>query len=342
MVSMKDIAQRCEVSVATVSKALSGQPDIGKDTRDRICAVAEEMGYLTNAAARALKTNRTYNLGVLFVDERRSGLAHEYFSTMLESFKVEAESHGYDITFINHNVGGKPTSYLQHCRYRGIDGLVIACVDFQDPRVIELADSGIPLVTIDHVFNNRMAVVSDNVGGVEALVHYAYQKGHRKIAFLHGERTTVTQNRLVGFYRACEDLGLEIPEEYIIECAYHDTERCEKATAKLMALPQKPTCILFPDDFSYIGGVAALTQLGLRIPDDISTMGYDGIHLARVLHLTTYKQNATGLGRIAAERLIRLIEHPKTTPAECVMVSGELQEGSTVQNLYVFGESPVT
>ena len=155
MVSMKDIAQRCGVSVASVSKALNGQPDIGEETRKRIEQVAKELGYMTNASARALKTNRTYHLGVLFVDERRSGLAHEYFSTMLESFKVEAEARGYDITFINHNVGGKRTSYLQHCLYRGVDGVVIACVDFHDPQVRELVDSGIPLVTIDHVFNNR-------------------------------------------------------------------------------------------------------------------------------------------------------------------------------------------
>ena len=84
MVSMKDIARRCGVSVATVSKALNGLPDIGEDTRQRITAVAEEMGYMTNSAARALKTKRTYNLGVLFVDERRSGLSHEYFSSILE------------------------------------------------------------------------------------------------------------------------------------------------------------------------------------------------------------------------------------------------------------------
>ena len=174
MVSMKDIAKRCGVSVATVSKALNGQADIGEETRSRICSVADELGYLTNSAARALKTNRTYNLGVLFVDERRSGLSHEYFSAVLESFKVEAETHGYDITFINHNVGGRPTTYLQHCLYRGVDGVVIACVDFNDSRVRELVDSGIPLVTIDHVFNNRLAVVSDNVSGLEALVHYVY------------------------------------------------------------------------------------------------------------------------------------------------------------------------
>ena len=333
MVSMKDIAQRCGVSVATVSKALNGQSDISEETRSRICAIADEMGYLTNSAARALKTNRTHNLGVLFVDERRSGLSHEYFSTMLESFKVEAEAHGYDITFLNRNVGGRNTTYLQHCQYRGLDGVVIACVDFKNPQVRELVESHIPLVTVDHIFNNRLAVLSDNVSGVDALVRYVYSKGHRRIAFLHGERTTVTQNRLIGFHRACEALGLEIPDEYIRECVYHDPERCGAETRKLLELKERPTCILFPDDYSYIGGLSALTEAGLRVPEDISAVGYDGINLARVLNLTTYSQNAVGLGAAAATRLISLIEHPKTTLKDSVMVPGELLEGNSVKEL---------
>jgi len=333
MVSMKDIARYCGVSVATVSKALNGQPDIGEETRQRICAAADELGYMTNSAARALKTNRTYNLGVLFVDERRSGLGHEYFSSMLESFKVEAENHGYDITFINHNVGGRSTSYLQHCLYRGVDGVVIACIDFTDSRVRELVESTIPLVTIDHVFNNRLAIVSDNVNGVEELVRYVYSKGHRKIAFLHGEKTTVTHNRLTGFYRACEELGLEIPPEYIRECVYHDPDRCAKATRELLALPDRPTCILFPDDFSYIGGMNAISELGLRIPEDISAVGYDGIHLARVMNLTTYSQNVQDIGRLAAQKLIQLIEHPKTTLVDRILVPGGLLEGTSVKEI---------
>ena len=333
MVSMKDIALRCGVSVATVSKALNGQPDIGEETRRRVEAVAREMGYLTNAAARALKTNRTYHLGVLFVDERRSGLAHEYFSTMLESFKVEAESRGYDITFINHNAGGKRSTYLQHCLYRGVDGVVIACVDFSDPQVMELVDSGLPLVTIDHVFNNRLAVMSDNVTGVEELVRYVHGRGHRKIAFLHGEDTTVTRNRLTGFYRACEELELEIPPAYIRECVYHDPDRTGEATRQLLQLEEPPTCILFPDDYSYIGGLNVITELGLKVPEDISAVGYDGIHLAKVLHLTTYNQNAIQIGAAAAAQLISLIERPKTTLIDRVMIRGHLQEGTSVKHL---------
>ena len=333
MVSMKDIAQRCGVSVATVSKALNGQRDIREETRSCIVQAAKEMGYLTNAAARALKTNRSYHLGVLFVDERRSGLGHEYFSAMLESFKVEAESRGYDITFIHHNVGGKCSTYLQHCIYRGVDGVIIACVDFHDDQVRELVDSGLPLITIDHVFDNRLAVISDNVNGLEALVHHIYSKGHRKIAFLHGEDTTVTRRRLAGFRRACESLGLQIPEGYVRECAYHDPDRCAAVTRELLELRDRPTCIIFPDDFSCIGGLNVLKEYGLRVPEDISAAGYDGIHLAKVLNLTTYSQNTAEIGKIAAERLIRLIEHPETTETGRLLVSGSLLEGTTVKDI---------
>ena len=92
---------------------------------------------------------------------------------MLDSFKVRVARLGYDITFINRNLGGKTMTYLEHCHYRGVDGVVIACVDFYDPQVVELVNSDVPVVTIDHVFNNRMAILSDNVNGLQALVRCA-------------------------------------------------------------------------------------------------------------------------------------------------------------------------
>lgn len=334
MVSMKDIALRCGVSVATVSKALNDHQDISRETRERIRSMADEMGYMANAAARALKTNRTYNIGVLFVDEQNSGLAHEYFSAVLDSLRVEAEACGYDITFINKNVGRKPTSYLQHCLYRGVDGVIIACVDFNDPMVQELVASPLPVVTIDHVFNDCAAVVSDNVSGVEALVEHAYSLGHRSIAFIHGELTSVTRNRITGFYRACEKLGLEIPDEYIRESFYHDPAFCGQVTKELLALPVPPSCILFPDDYSSIGGITAINEAGLRIPEDISIIGYDGIPLARMLspRLTTYRQDTAVLGKTAAAKLVELIEHPKTALMDRIIVPGQLMAGDTVAN----------
>jgi DNA-binding LacI/PurR family transcriptional regulator len=332
---MKDIALRCGVSIATVSKALNGQQDISENTRERVCQVANEMGYLTNASARALKTNRTYNIGVLFVDEQHSGLAHEYFSSVLDSVKVEAERNGYDITFINRNIGRRSSTYLQHALYRGVDGVIIACVDFEDPQVIELVNSQLPIVTIDHVFNNRLAVISDNVAGMEALVRHAYSMGHRRIAFIHGEMTSVTKNRITGFYRACEKLGLTVPEEYIRSSYFHDSTSCAEITQELLALPEPPTCIIFPDDFSYIGGMNAIKSKGLRIPEDISVMGYDGISLGDMIspRLTTYQQNTLELGRAAARGLIDLIERPRTTLVDRMIVSGRIVVRDTVKDL---------
>ena len=335
MVSLKDIALRCGVSVGTVSKALNGRADISETTKKHVLSVAKELGYTANAAARALKTNRTYNIGILFTDLSNSGFMHEYFASMLNSFRQEAERCGYDITFISENMGAASTSYLQHARYRGMDGVAVICADFFDPLVQELFSSDLPVVSLDHAFNNRTAVLSDNMRGLESLVRYVYGKGHRRIAYIHGNRTAVTENRLTGFYRACDALGLTVPDEYVTECEYHEPISCYKATKRLMALPERPTCILFSDDYSYIGGINAIYEEGLRVPEDISVVGYDGINMARMVSpkLTTWQQNTVELGRIAAEQLIERIEHPRTTLPKHITVEGCLLEGETVRQI---------
>ena len=238
MASIKDIAKACGVSVATVSKALNGHNDISQATKEKVREAARQLGYMPNSAARALKTNRTYNLGVLFVDEAQSGLTHEFFAAVLDSFKRHAEGRGYDITFINHNIGHGHSSYLEHCRYRGVDGVIAACVQFDDPEVVELAYSNLPLVTVDHVFNNRAAVLSDNVDGIRKLVDQLTALGHERIAYIHGEQhSAVTQKRLVGFYRACAAHGITVPDEYVIPGTYRDAIGCAKATRQLLSLP---------------------------------------------------------------------------------------------------------
>lgn len=335
MVSMKDIAQRCGVSIATVSKALNGHQDVGEATRKLIIDTARELGYTANSAARALKTNRTYNLGLVLVDLRNSGFMHEYFASTLNYFRIEAEQQGYDISFINSNVGHQNQSYLQHALYRGVDGVAIICADFKDPLVQELAFSNLPTVTLDHTFHNRTAVLSDNMDGMAALVHHVYSKGHRRIAYIHGNDTAVTENRLTGFFRACQELGLEIPNEYIEECEYHEPNSCYAATKRLLALPERPTCILFSDDYSYIGGFNAIAEAGLRIPEDISVTGYDGIHMAKMVSpkLTTWEQNTEELGKTAAKKLIDRIENPRTSLPEHITIHGRLFEGESVKQI---------
>jgi DNA-binding LacI/PurR family transcriptional regulator len=332
---MKDIALRCGVSMSTVSKALNGRVDVGAAKKEQILKVAKELGYTANSAARALKTNRTYSIGIVFTDLSNSGFMHEFFASTLNHFRMEAERRGYDITFISENMGPANTGYLQHALARGLDGVAIICADFFDPKIQELVRSNLPIISLDHAFNNRAAILSDNMRGLESLVRYVYGKGHRRIAYIHGNPTAVTENRLIGFYRACEALGLAIPNEYITECEYHEPVSCYKATKRLLALPERPTCILFSDDYSYIGGINAIYEAGLRVPEDISIVGYDGIHMAKMVSpkLTTWQQNTAELGKLAAERLIDRIEHPHTTPPKHITVQGRLLEGETVRQI---------
>jgi LacI family transcriptional regulator/LacI family purine nucleotide synthesis repressor len=333
---MKDIANACGVSIATVSKALNGHKDIGKETKEYIKRTAKEMGYFPNSSARALKINKTYNLGVLFIDEARSGLTHDYFVSILENFKITAEMHGYDITFINGSKQRKDRmSYLDCCRYRGVDGVVIACINFDEIEVHELIQSDMPIVTIDHLFNNRVAIMSDNVRGIRDLVTYIYECGHRRIAFIHGAKSAVTQTRLSSFYKTAEELGLELPDEYMKEVPYRDTEKTAIAASELLDLKNPPTCIMFPDDFAGIGGINAIKSRGLSIPDDISVTGYDGIRVTKYINppLTTINQDTAMMGRKAAEKLIDLIEKPRTTLIEQIMIPGELEKGASVKIL---------
>ena len=332
MVTITDISRACGVSRATVSKALNGAPDIAPETAERIRKCARQLGYLPNATARALKVGRSNNIGVLFSDSTGGGLSHEYFSKILESVKAEAERLGYDITFLSKGLGSTSMDYYEHAKYRSCDGVVIASADYQDPAVMRLCTSDIPTVTLDHVYDSRTAILSDNVRGMEELVRYVASHGHKRIAFIHGEMTSVTQKRLASFKKTCAALGIPTKPDYIKEARYHDPRSSGLATRELMGLWERPTCILYPDDFSFIGGMNELEKQGVSIPKDMSVAGYDGIHLSQVLRrrLTTYRQGAERMGREAARLLIEQIEHPDTWLPQQVSVEGELLKGDTV------------
>lgn len=333
MVTIKMIAQKCGYSVATVSKAINGAPDISSETRELIRRTADEMGYMPNAAARMLKTSRSYNFGVLFEDAANQGLTHIFFSHILNGFKKRAGELGYDISFISDRLGGRAVSYLEHARCRNCDGVIIAAVDCTDPGVVELVSSGIPVVTIDYVFESCGSVVSDNIAGVSELVRYVHSMGHTRIAFAHGEDNVVTRQRITGFRRTCAELGIQVKEEYLVPCVFLNAPAAEAATEKLMRLEDPPTCILYADDLSYFGGLNALERMGLSVPRDVSAVGYDGADVSQMLRprLTTLKQDPHRMGVLAAEELVRAVEEGRGYVPIRLVVPGTLIPGETVK-----------
>ena len=146
---------------------------------------------------------------------------------------------------------------------------------------------------------------------------------------------SVTQKRLSGFYKACGELGIDVPDEYVIEGRYHDTKVSAEATRRLMERKDPPTAILYPDDFSYIGGSIECERMGISIPGDLSVVGYDGIHLSQVIRpkLTTWYQDAVRIGEVSGRKLVESIEHKKSCVAEELLVEGKLLEGQTVKDI---------
>lgn len=337
MVSLKDISTRCGVSVATVSKALNGHKDVSEATRKKLLKAAKEMGYFPNSQARALKTNKTYNLGVMFLDEAGRGLTHEFFAKILNSFKIQAESCGYDITFINKDIGKRKMSTYEHCKYRNVDGVLIACTDFTTADVYEVINGDIPVVTIDHIFDCRPAVMSNNEKGMEELVDYAFRMGHSKLGFIQGNKSSVSEKRMAGFYKACISHGIEIDQDMVVTGDYHNPAKTYELTEKMLKGEKRPTCIFMPDDYSAIGGLNAIKDAGLKVPEDISVIGYDGIEFSKLMSpkLTTYLQDTTAIGMAAAKKLIALIEDPKMTFTEVMTIDGRLIEGGSVKKMSI-------
>lgn len=245
------------------------------------------------------------------------------------------QTSGYDLVPVNCSAAEKMGSYLNYCRSRNYDGLVVMSGLYTDSTLVDLINSEIPLVTIDYEFHHRGAVLSDNLQGMRELVRYAYDRGHRQIAFIHGGDTPVTRDRLASFHATCESLGIHVPAEYVREAAYNDPDPSARETEALLKLKRRPTCIIYPDDYSYMGGFRALRAHGLSIPEDISVAGYDGTQIASVYQpsLTTFHQDCDGIGANAAEMLLSAISKPRSFIPRHVVLPSQLVEGESVRDL---------
>lgn len=333
MVTLKMLAKECGVSVATASKALNGAPDISAETAARIQKTAADMGYTPNSAARALKTSRSHNLGVIFDDGTSSGLTHEFFAYVLDSFKRRAEELGYDTTLISSRPGPWGADYVSHVRFRSCDGVAVLVSETAADAVAEFVRTGVPVVTLDYHFNNCSCVESDNVSGIRELLEYAYSQGHRRIAVIFGEDSAVTRVRRASFVATCQQLGLKIPEEYIRFALYHEGSLSAAATRELMCLPEPPTCILYPDDFSFFGGKRELESMGLSVPQDVSAAGYDGISVGKVISLTTVQQDTVSLGVACANELVRAVEEGRAFLPRVQRIPCSLIPGATIRRI---------
>lgn len=329
MVSMKDIARACKVSVSTVSRALNGVPGISTRQVELIRQTARKMGYIPNEVARTLKTSRSWMIAVLYDAE----LVHPFFSILLDAIRAEAEEYGYDLIFLSRK-GRNGRDYSDSALCRATDGVVIVYADADSLSPRKLMDSGIPVVSVDDLNHGCPLVVSDYRQGTRELVRLAVRRGHRRIALIHGEMGYATRERVEGFREEMEASGLAVPEGMIRPSFFQNGPAAAENIRSLLALPEPPTCILLQDDTSAVDAIRLLRDEGLECPRDFSCMGYDGTAAARpgVPALTTFRQDFRGIARETVRLLLSLTDQALPEQQDTV-IRGRVLEGVTLASL---------
>jgi LacI family transcriptional regulator len=303
------------VSVGTVSRALNGYADVRPETRERIMRLAQELDYTPAAAARSLVTQRSHVIGVFMeTGEGHPDLQHPFFHEVLGGLKQRVGAHGYDLLLFASERPGNgygPHSYLKRARHHAVDGAALIGLDPEDPEVRRLTRAGLPCVGIDMDLEGTATevVMSDNVSGAEAAVRHLHALGHRRIATITGmldSRPGI--DRLRGYRAAAQALGLAYRDEYV---AYGDfyAESGREQTARLLRLEDRPSAIFAAADMMAIGALRAVAEAGLRVPEDVSIVGFDDIQLAPHINppLTTMRQDKLGLGAAAGDALVARI-----------------------------------
>ncbi len=330
MVTLKDVAARCGVSPATVSRALNAVRPKSEKTR-RIRQTAERMGYRPNANARALKTNRSRCIGILYEDV----MEHEYFSPLIDGIRTGAEQEGYDLIFLSRRFEDRTDTYTSQAGYRMLDGVIVVRADFESARIRALATSGIPVVCIDGLPGQGSCVVSDHAEGMEKLTEYVLSCGHRRLACIRGEEGAVTGERYGGFCRAMEKRGMDPRSAPCFAARYRDPDSCREPLEEILQMKERPTCVFFPDDYSLAAGIRMLHEHGVRVPEDISAVGYDGIEFGRMMvpQWTTYWQNTPFMAQKAVRMLVDAINGGDGSPEETPVAEGRLIPGGTVRRI---------
>lgn len=307
--TLKDIARLSGVSTATVSKIINGKDhDIGENTIKRVRLIIDEQNFRPNYLARSMRTKVTRTIGLIIPDVR-----NPYFTDMARGAEDSAQKRGYSLLFCNSDDDlHKEIEYIKTLTERQVDGIALAGSVRRDRALEERYEVEVPMVTLDrdaYFKGVRSYLQVDNISGAHDAVCYLVRLGHKRILFLSGERDAkVSEERLEGYQKALAEAGIPFDESLVQEGSFnlefgHDYILSGK-------LDPTVTAIFCGNDLIALGALKGLKKVGKRVPEDISVIGFDDIHLASIWspELTTVRQPIYDLGYTAVGRLIDILE----------------------------------
>ncbi len=307
-VTIKDIAKAAGISHATVSRALHNHPAISKETVERVQQLAREMGYIPSQAARSLKTRHSHALGVIV-----SNIDDPFWGEVLYSIDEVCRAANYSLFIMTtHRDKEREKEVVQTLVQRGVDGVILCAPQFSEKQSQLIKSYGLPMVIVNNEgsVDSPYLVFNDDINGIRLAARHLIELGHRRIAFLGnavGGRTTAEREK--GFRQELRDSGVAVLEEYIRLTESETLAAGFNGARELLAIDPRPTAIVCYNDVLAIGVYSAVTQAGLRIPDDISITGFDDISVAAYLvpPLTTIRQHKAELGSVAANMMLEVL-----------------------------------
>jgi LacI family transcriptional regulator len=311
MSSTREIASRAGVSQATVSRVLNHHAYVSEEVRERVITVMKEMNYRPNSVARAVTPSNSRTIGVLLED-----IKNPFWAETVEAITVACQSSGHQVVLCH--TGRDPVMMgrsLEMMLHQKVAGILFASVHHQDLRVASLAQAGFPCVF--YIRRPAIAranyVVVDNRKGASLAVQHLYDLGHRSIAHLSGWREASTfSERREGFITTCQELGVPIDPELVVEAEGTDQLPCGCIQA-LMKRKNRPTAIFAGNDRLALQALDQFWQLGVRVPEDIALVGFDDIDMANIgpIGLTSVSQQKHLMAKLAIESLIAVIDQRK-------------------------------
>jgi DNA-binding LacI/PurR family transcriptional regulator len=312
-VSIRDVAHRAGVSIATVSRTVNHISTVNPELAQRVWKAIEEVGYLPNTQARALVSGRSKMLGLIV-----SEITNPFFPELVQEFENLAVSQGYEVLIGSTNYDPARTeSLMRRLMQRNVDGVAVMTFGVEEDLVKKLVEREFPLVFVDAApdLQNIHILKVDYTEGIRQGVQHLAALGHRSIAFISGPLSQRSPKaRRDAFVRAMAELGLKAPADHLIE-GKHTMEGGIVAMETLLKVRELPTAVMCSNDMTAIGVLHALYRTQYRVPEDISVVGFDDIHLAQFMlpPLTTVQMSCKDLAAAAVEGLRAGIEpdHPK-------------------------------
>ncbi|MEW6624533.1 MAG: LacI family DNA-binding transcriptional regulator [Bacillota bacterium] len=320
MPTINDVAKHAQTSISSVSRVLNNSGYVREEVRRRVLKAVEELQYNPNALARGLIKNKSNTIGLILPD-----ILNPFFAHVARGVEDTARSYGYNVFLCNTDGSIEiENQYLKVLEQKRVDGIIYAASQRGSQLIAKLKDKGTPLVVLDRQIEcvDIDTVHINNYQGAYMAVNYLVSLGHRKIAFIGGPKDIQSAvNRENGYREALQAHGLVIDED-LIKYGDFRYEGGYEGAGMLLAGKKAFSALFSANDMMAIGAINRFVEAGIKVPDDISIVGFDDIPFAKLIvpQLTTIAQPIQDMSRIAAELLLEQIEGEKKSSREVILL----------------------